>query len=167
MDASRDMPTGDNPETVAPVQAEREAKPATEAQTGTLTQAQLGGLIDRDVKGPDGSDLGHIVNVLVDARGTMQAVVLDVGGFLGVGNRQVVVATALLHITGADRKSPVIVRVPAAAIRAAPAYRPDNPDVSVLTGPIVEENSAPEAPEEKAAPTISVTPSSTSGGGER
>ena len=166
-DASRDMPTGDNPETVASAPEPKEVKPDAGVQTGTLIQAQLGGLIDRDVKGPDGSDLGHIVNVLVDARGAMQAVVLDVGGFLGVGNRQVVVATALLHITGADRKSPVIVRVPAAAIRGAPAYRPDNPDVSVLTGPVVEEESAPKPSEEKEAPAAPVTPPPPSGGRER
>ncbi len=46
---------------------------------------------DRDVDGPDGKELGEIEAVLEDANGQIQAVVLEYGGFLGLGAKQVIV----------------------------------------------------------------------------
>ncbi|NHN87466.1 hypothetical protein GOB81_02305 [Acetobacter sp. LMG 1627] len=141
---SADMPTGDNPEMKIPTQPTDDAtrRTADGAQAATFTQARLSSLIDRDVSAVAGGNLGHIVDVLIGANGEIRAVVIDIGGFLGVGNRRVAVASSLLRVNLAAPQSPVIALVPANAVRSAPAYNPENSDVSVLTGPFT-----PVAPE--------------------
>ena len=45
---------------------------------------------DLDVVGADGSDLGEVSNVLGDQTGQAKAVTVEVGGFLGVGQKTVI-----------------------------------------------------------------------------
>jgi hypothetical protein len=47
---------------------------------------------DADVDGPDGKEMGEIEKVLEDTNGEIRAVVLEYGGFLGLGAKQVIVA---------------------------------------------------------------------------
>jgi hypothetical protein len=73
---------------------------AQDGQTGKstfLTQAPLGSfkaskVIGLRVVGQDHVKVGTIEDVLVDGNGRIQAVVIDVGGFLGVGGKRVAVA---------------------------------------------------------------------------
>jgi hypothetical protein len=44
-----------------------------------------------DVDGPDGKQIGEVEAVLEDANGEIRGVVLEYGGFLGLGAKQVVV----------------------------------------------------------------------------
>lgn len=46
---------------------------------------------DMDVDGPDGKELGEVEKVLEDANGDIRAVVVEYGGFLGFGAKQVIV----------------------------------------------------------------------------
>jgi sporulation protein YlmC with PRC-barrel domain len=48
-------------------------------------------LVGTDVAGPDGKKLGEIENLLVDRNGQVRAMVLEWGGFLGIGDREVLV----------------------------------------------------------------------------
>ena len=97
-------------------------------------------LIGRDVKGPSGTAVAQIVNVLVDGSGQPVAAVLDYGGFMGVGRRRIAVAwralrfapdksedgTITLGLTRdqlkdfpeAKRGEPLVVAAPAAAAAA-------------------------------------------------
>ncbi len=59
-------------------------------------------VVDEDVDGPDGKELGEIEAVLEDANGEIRAVVLEYGGFLGFGAKQVIVT--LDQIQPAKRK---------------------------------------------------------------
>jgi hypothetical protein len=45
---------------------------------------------DMDLKTPDGDDIGEVEEVLLDASGWPVALVVEVGGFLDVGDREVV-----------------------------------------------------------------------------
>jgi PRC-barrel domain len=45
---------------------------------------------DMDVKGTDGDEIGEVEKVLVDTSGLPAAVTVEVGGFLGIGEREVV-----------------------------------------------------------------------------
>ena len=68
--------------------------------TGTLP----GGItpdqaLGQDIYGPNGQDVAEIEDVLIDDGGKVAAVILDVGGFLGLGERQVAVPLNMLRPT--------------------------------------------------------------------
>ncbi len=54
-------------------------------------------VLGQRVVGPDGKDIARLVDVLVDANGLPVAAVLDVGGFMGVGNRKIAVHWGTLN----------------------------------------------------------------------
>lgn len=140
-----DGTSGDNPDLritlpVVPIAPTQKDASSIEGEIG---HERLDGLIDREVLGADGHVLGHVVNVLIGSDGEMRAVVLDIGGFLGVGSRRVAVSSALLTINRDSGKNHTItLYVPDQAIRSAPQYDPDAQDVSVLIGPRVAPASA-------------------------
>ena len=57
-----------------------------------VVPTELTGLLGHAVVDAVGAELGRIVDLLVDGQGRVRAVVVDVGGFMGVGNRKVAVA---------------------------------------------------------------------------
>lgn len=75
--------------------------------------------------------MGRIVDLLVDAQGRVRAVVLDVGGFMGVGSRKVAVAwSALRFATG--KNGPVIsIEIPPDRIKSWAEYIDGRP-VAIL-----------------------------------
>ena len=96
----------------------REASPASTAanynedtwQTVLPYQDVLGGL-GKEVRSSAGENLGRIVDVLVDQGGQVRAAVIDFGGFLGVGNRRVVVDWVELHFAPADHRDRVTINL--------------------------------------------------------
>lgn len=69
---------------------------ATDSAPTFVTQQQDGewlaaGLIGREVVGPDGEQIGEVVDLVIGPDGTTQAVLIGVGGFLGLGERTVAV----------------------------------------------------------------------------
>ena len=60
-------------------------------------------LVGVDVLGPDGRKVGDITEVLLDHDGRAAAVVIGVGGFLGIGRKDVALPYAALHLTGVPR----------------------------------------------------------------
>jgi hypothetical protein len=72
-----------------------------------IAPAELTDLLGHVVLGDRNTELGRIVDVLVDTQGRLRAVVLDVGGFMGVGSRKVAVAWPALRFSTGD-KGPVI-----------------------------------------------------------
>jgi hypothetical protein len=72
-----------------------------------VAPAELTGLLGHQVDDADGTELGHIIDLLVDGQGRVRAAVVDVGGFMGVGNRKVAVAWSALRFTAGD-KGPVM-----------------------------------------------------------
>lgn len=137
-DPARDMPTGDLPELTVPPPALVAAPPP---QTGhdhaapATAAHRLGSLIDRDVVAPDGGHVGQVIDVLLDQEGHPAAVVVDVGGFLGVGNRRIAIAWDAFVMGGLTEKSPVKLRIDGAGVRSAPAYDPTSMDVTVVQAP--------------------------------
>ncbi len=51
---------------------------------------KVGDLTGKDIYGADGKKVGDVATVLADASQNAQAVTVDVGGFLGVGSKNVV-----------------------------------------------------------------------------
>src|SRR5271165_1211468 len=92
--------------------------PVTKEVSPAIAMPVLG----RTVYSPAGDTVGRIVDVLVDAAGLPQAAVLDVGGFMGVGNRIIAVHWAALRFHPTDKDHPITIDMPAAEIAAAPQY---------------------------------------------
>jgi sporulation protein YlmC with PRC-barrel domain len=57
---------------------------------------------DMDIVGPDGSEVGEVEEVLVNAAGQAAAVAAEVGGFLGVGEKEVIIPLNQLQVSGDD-----------------------------------------------------------------
>ncbi len=94
------------------------ATPITKEMSPDIAMPILG----RTVYGSSGDTVGRVVDVLVDAAGLPQAAVLDVGGFLGVGNRIIAVHWNALHFKPSDKDHPITIDMPADEIAAAPQY---------------------------------------------
>jgi sporulation protein YlmC with PRC-barrel domain len=77
---------------------------STTAQPGFLQQQNANDwrgskLIGASVYGQDNASIGDISDVLIGSEGKIQAVVVGVGGFLGVGSKDVAVPFTALNIT--------------------------------------------------------------------
>ena len=116
------------------------------------------GILGRTVVGPDRSALGRIVNVLVDAHGQALAVVIDFGGFMGVGSRTVAVEWALLSFPPPGSADDIVLGLDDAAINATPAY--DGSDEAVVIGPSPPEPLVAAKPEAVAAKPAASPPES-------
>jgi sporulation protein YlmC with PRC-barrel domain len=99
-----------------------------------VAPAELTGLLGEDVIGPGGTELGHIVDLLVDGQGRVRAVVVDVGGFMGVGSRKVAVAWSALRFTPAQKGPVVSIVIPLDRIKSWAEYIAGRP-VAILGAP--------------------------------
>jgi sporulation protein YlmC with PRC-barrel domain len=63
------------------------------------TQADMQKLIGTNIKNPAGDTVGEVKSVRVDAAGKISAVIVSVGGFLGVGDREVAIAWNDINVT--------------------------------------------------------------------
>ncbi|CAH2604169.1 PRC-barrel domain containing protein [Rhodovastum atsumiense] len=102
------------------------APPAWAQAVQTIPPAEsaevLGQLVHVEDEGKN-QEVGRIAEILVNAEGQPVAVVLDVGGFLGVGNRKVAVAWSALRFQKTKDKLDITLAVPANTVRAAPDYK--------------------------------------------
>ena len=88
-------------------------------------QAVLG----KEVCSSADEDMGRVVDVLVDQAGRVRAAVIDFGGFLGVGNRKVVVDWSALHFAPADQPDRISLDLTRNQVKQAPEYKPGKPVV--------------------------------------
>ncbi len=113
---------------VAPAWAQ--STPATPPQAGEaieqVPEDQVVAVLGLAVKGDGGKEIGRIVDVLADRSGTVRAAVIDVGGFLGMGNRKVAVEWPALHFV-MGKAATATLDIPLALIKSAPVYDPAKP----------------------------------------
>ncbi len=100
-----------------------------------LTKTDATGVLSRMVRDADGKDIGRIVDVVVDPAAQPRAIVVDIGGFMGVGARRVAVSWPSVHVpppgAGDERVS---IDLTDAQVRAAPDYT-DRSKPAVIVGP--------------------------------
>lgn len=81
----------------------------TGAETGATQVGTAGveasNLIGTNVRNTNGDTIGEVGDLVLDGNGDAQGVVVDVGGFLGIGARSVLVSWDSLTITRADNGS--------------------------------------------------------------
>ncbi|MGA3402691.1 MAG: PRC-barrel domain-containing protein [Acetobacteraceae bacterium] len=120
-------------------------------------------ILGSPVTEPDGKAIGRLVDILVDASGTPQAGVIDVGGFMGVGARKIAVHWSVLHFAPANPKQPITLDLTLDQIKVAPEYRnPAKPALVVLPAKPPGETSSDAA---VSATTGGETPGSGTAGG--
>ncbi len=91
----------------------------------TQTQ-QLESLLGREVRTPQG-DSGRIIDLLTDRDGKLQAAVVEMGGFLGIGTRKIAIDWRAFRFDTQDSKSFVIMEVDRERLRLAPEYTANIP----------------------------------------
>jgi hypothetical protein len=82
-----------------------------------------------------GEDLGPVVDVVVDRSGWPRALVIDFGGFLGVGSRKIAIDWRLVHFRPENHDAPVLLHLDRAEVQAAPEFVPDVEPLRMLGPP--------------------------------
>ncbi len=119
-----------------PKPAPNDAVPATRSAPAAAGNAPAGGsaqvglmpmpvmsILGKRVRGPQGEDLGRVVDVLADAGGQVRVAIIDFGGFLGVGDRRIAVDWPLLHFNAGGDNPAVVLNVGRDKLKAAPEYK--------------------------------------------
>jgi PRC-barrel domain len=87
--------------------------------------------------------MGRIIDVLVDQTANVRAAVIDFGGFLGLGNRKVVVDWSALHFSPSEQR--ITIDLTRSQVKDAPEYKEGRPVVVVgASAP----SSGPEMPQQ-------------------
>jgi hypothetical protein len=101
-----------------------------------MQQDEAASILGRDVIDPSGQSIGQIVNVLVDDQGNPRAAVINFGGFMGVGSREIAVAWRALHFTPvAGGNAQITLQMTQDQIKAVPAYTDTGKPVTIAAPP--------------------------------
>ena len=76
-----------------------------------------------DVYGPNNERVGDVKDLVLDRSGNAMAVVLGVGGFLGIGEKDVAVPFASVQMTERDGANRLTVNVTREQLDAAPTFQ--------------------------------------------
>jgi hypothetical protein len=114
---------------VSVVSAGLRADPSPPAVT-VIDAVDARGVLGRDVRSSTDEAMGRIVDVVVDRGGRVRAVVIDFGGFLGVGSRKIVVDWSALRFDNvASKDGSIGLELTKDQVRNAPEYKADQPIV--------------------------------------
>lgn len=117
----------------------KETPSATSTQTQWYThqsgEMRASKLIGTAVKNNAGETVGDVNEVLLDKDGKVAAVILGVGGFLGMGERQVAVSFQSLHLTTNNNNNTVVsMDATKDTLKAAPEWKWSSDAGSSTTG---------------------------------
>jgi sporulation protein YlmC with PRC-barrel domain len=79
------------------------------------------------------SKIGEIADVLVDKEGRVTALIVSVGGFLGLGEKNVSVPFQALRATQKDNKWYLVMNTTKDALKSAPGYKYDRTSTTWIT----------------------------------
>jgi hypothetical protein len=116
--------------------------------------ASVASILGKRIQGADGEDLGRVVDVQADAAGRVRLVIIEFGGFLGVGNRRAAVDWSLLRFHPDDPEQPISLSVPAKLVQGTPEYRQASHPKALMAP-------APVAVAEPAPPPVTPSPQTT------
>jgi sporulation protein YlmC with PRC-barrel domain len=77
---------------------------------------------DEDVYDNQENKIGEVNDILLDANGKIAAVIVGVGGFLGVGEKDVAVPFNALKVTEKDNDRYLVMNTTKEALESAPGY---------------------------------------------
>jgi hypothetical protein len=102
-------------------------KPADDA----AVRHRLVSILGREITNREG-DGGRVIDVLVDLDGRSGAVVVEFGGFMGIGSRRVALEWGTLRFVRDGNRTTLTADITREQIRDAAEYKPNEP-ASVLT----------------------------------
>jgi sporulation protein YlmC with PRC-barrel domain len=80
----------------------------------------------QDVYDPSDNHIGQVKDVLVDKSGKIHSLVIGVGGFLGAGEKDVLVAFDAVQPTMKDKKMYLVMNATKDSLKAAPGFKYDS-----------------------------------------
>jgi hypothetical protein len=89
------------------------------------------GVVGLSIRGPGNKTVGKIDNVIVAPEGKVKAFVVDVGGILGVGGKDVLVQVSDINFVEDDREATTVLSED--ELKAMPEYRTASPSDSGST----------------------------------
>jgi hypothetical protein len=104
----------------------RPAAPAATAAHPSAASADINKLIGRNIQNPQNETIGEINSIRIGAGGNVEAVIAGVGGFLGIGEREV--ALNWKDLTVSDNGNKVTIAMTKEQLKAMPEYK--YPDAS-------------------------------------
>jgi sporulation protein YlmC with PRC-barrel domain len=119
---------------VTPKEAPKPPPPAAPPHV-VKPKEQADSLLGKQVYGTDGQQMGLVTNILIDREGHPIALVIDFGGFLGVGSRKIAVDWHLMQFHPGDKDKPVTLRLTKDQLKSAPEYRPNKSTAPVIYAP--------------------------------
>jgi hypothetical protein len=99
---------------------------AQKAPDDTVSKSRLVSILGREITNREG-DGGRVIDVLIDLDGGPGAVVMEFGGFLGIGSRKVAVVWSALRFIRDGNRTLLTADITREQIRDAPEYKPNEP----------------------------------------
>jgi PRC-barrel domain protein len=130
---SRAKPADDGNVKPAPAQSPAQS-PAqgTPPAEDTGPKSRLVSILGREITNREG-DNGRVIDVLVDLDGRSGAVVVEFGGFLGIGSRKIAVEWSALRFVREGNRSHLTIDVSREQIRDTPEYKANEPPAVLTT----------------------------------
>jgi hypothetical protein len=88
-------------------------------------------VLGKTLVGASGENAGRIVDILADESGQVRAVLVDYGGFLGVGSRKIAVAWSGLRFGSAGDPNAVVVDLSRENLARAPEVKAGQPVIVI------------------------------------
>lgn len=116
-----------------PPQAEAATVGASLATT-SIESKQLHSLLGREVRTASEENAGRVIDALTDRSGRVDAVVIEFGGFLGLGTRKIAVEWSALRFVPDGAQGFLQVELTRDQLRRAPEYKPGEHTVVLTSG---------------------------------
>lgn len=84
----------------------------------------------QDVYDPNNNKIGEVMDVLVDRSGKVATLIVGVGGFLGVGEKDVAVAFDQVEATPKNNKMLLVMDTTKDSLKSAPGFKYDSSTTS-------------------------------------
>jgi hypothetical protein len=129
--------SGDARSLAEPSASEEQPPKATDDQApkpaeDSASKSRMVSILGREVTNRDG-DGGRIIDVLVDLDGRSGAVVVEFGGFMGIGSRKVAVEWSALRFLREGNRTSLVIDVNREQIRDAAEYKSSEPPTILTT----------------------------------
>jgi len=102
-----------------PVEEKAPPAPPPLLTTRIMQHEQIRGLLDSEIQRPDGKVIGRAVDMYADATGKPKIMIVNLAGFLGVGDRKVTFPWTAFRFNPATKKAPITFALPTPGSNAA------------------------------------------------
>ncbi|WP_447361485.1 PRC-barrel domain-containing protein [Burkholderia vietnamiensis] len=87
--------------------------------TSPIERSQIHALLDSEVARRNGKVVGRAVDMVVDASGKPREMIVNLQGFMGIGDRKVSFPWSVFRFTPGGKQEPIVLDVPAGELPAA------------------------------------------------